>query len=66
MGTGRRAHNPECRFRIESELMKTEEGKQRVEAAKARIDAGRRLKLQELEVGLASQRWWKLLAFLRW
>ena len=44
MGTGRRAHNPECRFRIESELMKTEEGKQRIEAAKARIDAGRRPK----------------------
>ncbi|CAK8997551.1 unnamed protein product [Durusdinium trenchii] len=44
MGTGRRAHNPECRFRIESELMKTEEGKQRIEAAKARIYAGRRPK----------------------
>ena len=35
MGTGRRAHNPERRLRIESELMKTEEGEQAIEAAKA-------------------------------
>eukprot|EP00435_Cladocopium_sp_Y103_P030183 s775_g7.t1 len=42
--TGRRAHNAECRFRIEGELMKTEEGKKRIESAKARIEAGRRPK----------------------
>ena len=66
MGTGRRAHNPECRFRIESERMKTEEGKQRIEAAKAGIDAGRRPRLQGSEVGLASQRLWKLPTSPRW
>ena len=42
--TGRRAHNAECRFRIEGELMKSEEGKKRIEAAKARIESGRRPK----------------------
>ena len=28
--TGGRAHNAECRFRLESELMKSEEGKTRI------------------------------------
>ena len=42
---GRRTHNAECRFRIEEELMKTEEGKKRIETAKARIEAGRRPKV---------------------
>ena len=64
--TGRRAHNAECRFRIEGELMKSEEGKKRIEAAKARIESGRRPKLLESEEGQMSQRLWRLPTFLRW
>ena len=30
LDTGRMAHNAECRFKLESELMKTEEGKKRI------------------------------------
>ena len=67
MGTGRRAHNPERRLRIESELMKTEEGEaERLKLQKLGLMPGDALRLQELEVGLASQRLWKLPAFPRW
>ena len=51
MGTGRRAHNAECRFRIQSELMKTDAGKERIEKAKARVEAGRRPKAPRCEGG---------------
>ena len=37
-----RAHNHECRFRIQTKLLETEEGQERVRKARERIDAGRR------------------------
>ena len=37
-----RAHNAECRFRIQTRLLETEKGQERVRKARARVDAGRR------------------------
>lgn len=50
-GTAARSHNEECRLRIQRKLMETEEGKERVEKAKERVetDYGRKAKRPALE-----------------
>ena len=51
LDTARRSHNAECRIRIQNELMKTDEGKRRIDSAKSRIEAGRRPKEPRVEGG---------------
>ena len=48
-----RAHNPECRLRIQRELNKTPEGQERIKRAKARVEAGKRPRAAGAEEGAA-------------
>ena len=49
-----RSHNHECRLRIQTKLQEAEEGKTRIQAAKARLEAGCRPKEGSLAAGAAN------------
>ena len=52
-----RSHNHECRLRIQAKLQETTEGKPRIQAAKARLEAGRRPKEGSVAAGAANPVW---------